>query len=64
MIEADHDFTLDVYYYTYLKTEIAIKRYGNVPEFYQVIIILRNNDEMPIVKANKDIILGTHTYEV
>jgi hypothetical protein len=59
ILEADKDFTLDVFDDTYLNMELAIPRDSDGPEFARVTKRLKDKDGLPIGRANNNPILDT-----
>ena len=64
MPEADTNFTSDVFDDTCLNMELAITRYGDVPEFSKVTKRLRDKEGLPIGRAHNNPILDTRLYGV
>ena len=64
MPEADADFTLDVFDDMYLNMELAITRYGDMPDFSKMTKRFRDKDGLPIGRAHNNPILDTRMYEL
>jgi hypothetical protein len=64
ILEANKDFTPDVFDDTYLNMELAIPRDSDGPEFARVTKCLKDKDGLPIDRANHNPILDTRMYKV
>ena len=64
MLEADVNFTLDVFYGSYLNMKLAIPRDKDWPDFSKVMKCFRYKDGMPMNRAHNIPILDTRMYEV
>ena len=63
-MEADADFTPDVFDDTYLNMELTIPRDGDSPYFAKVEKRLRDKDGMPIGRSHNNPIRDTIMYKV
>ena len=63
MLEADTNFTPDVFDNTYLNTELEIPRYGDGPDFAKVMKFLRDKNGLKNGRAYNNPILDTSMYE-
>jgi hypothetical protein len=64
ILEADKDFTPDVFDDAYLNMELTIPRDSDGPEFARVTKRLKDKDGLPIGRANNNPILDTRMYKV
>ena len=64
LLEADANFTPDVFDDTYLGMELGLPRSGGEVEFARVVKRLRDKDGLPIGTANDNPILDTRVFEV
>jgi hypothetical protein len=64
ILEADKDFTPDVFDDTYLNMELAIPRDSDGPKFAQETKRLKDKDGLPTGRANNNPILDTRMNEV
>ena len=64
MLEADDDFTPDVFDDTYLNMELVIPRNGYEPDFAKVTKRLSDKDGLIICRNHNNPILDTIMYKV
>ena len=63
-MEADANFTPDMFDNTYLNMELAIPIDGDGPDFVKVTKSLRDNNGMPVGRDQNNLIIDTRMYEL